>query len=157
MTTTWIQQNRELFRALKLEQIVTFIVLALIVLVAALNILTSLTMMVMEKTKDIAVLMAMGVRQRQIRRIFILQGLLVSVIGTFLGLVLGYALAFAGGHYHFIHLSAEVYSLDTLPFVPRLQDGIAVALVSLVLSLLATIYPSRAAASIHPAEALRYE
>ncbi len=157
MTTTWIQQNRELFRALKLEQVVTFIVLALIVVVAALNILTSLTMMVMEKTKDIAVLMAMGVRQRQIRRIFILQGLLVSVIGTFLGMVLGYALAWVGAHYHFIHLSAEVYSLDTLPFVPRLRDGVLVAAVSLGMSLLATIYPSRSAAGIHPAEALRYE
>jgi lipoprotein-releasing system permease protein len=155
--TTWIEQNRELFRALKLEQVVTFIVLALIVLVAALNILTSLTMMVMEKTKDIAVLMAMGVRQGQVRRIFILQGLLVSVVGTAFGLVLGYALAFVGGHYHFIHLSAEVYSLDTLPFAPRLRDGVIVAAVSMVVSLLATLYPSQAAAAIHPAEALRYE
>jgi len=156
-TTTWMQQNRELFRALKLEQIVTFIVLALIVLVAALNILTSLTMMVMEKTRDIAVLMAMGVRRQQIRRVFMLQGLLVSVIGTALGLALGYGLAWAGGHFHFIHMSAEVYSLDTLPFAPRLVDGIVVAAVALAVSLLATIYPSRAAANIHPAEALRYE
>jgi lipoprotein-releasing system permease protein len=156
-TTTWMAQNRELFRALKEEQIVTFIVLALIVLVAALNILTSLTMMVMEKTRDIAVLMAMGVRRGQIRRIFMMQGLLVSVIGTILGLVLGYALSWAGGHYHFIHMSAEVYSLDTLPFAPRLMDGVVVAAVALAVSLLATIYPSRAAAGIHPAEALRYE
>ncbi len=157
MTTTWMQQNRELFHALKEEQIVTFIVLALIVLVAALNILTSLTMMVMEKTRDIAVLMAMGVRRRQIRRIFILQGLLVGVIGTFLGLVLGYTIAWTGGHFHFIHMSAEVYSLDTLPFAPRVMDGVVVAAVALAVSLLATIYPSRAAAGIHPAEALRYE
>jgi lipoprotein-releasing system permease protein len=111
----------------------------------------------MEKTKDIAVLMAMGVRQGQVRRIFILQGLLVSVVGTAFGLVLGYALAFVGGHYHFIHLSAEVYSLDTLPFAPRLRDGVIVAAVSMVVSLLATLYPSQAAAAIHPAEALRYE
>jgi lipoprotein-releasing system permease protein len=86
-----------------------------------------------------------------------LQGLLVSVIGTFLGLVLGYALSWAGGHFHFIHMSAEVYSLDTLPFAPRLMDGVVVAAVALAVSLLATIYPSRAAAGIHPAEALRYE
>jgi lipoprotein-releasing system permease protein len=152
-----MQQNRELFRALKLEQYVTFIVLALIVLVAALNILTSLTMMVMEKTKDIAVLMAMGVRQQQVRRIFMLQGLLVSVVGTVFGLALGYGLAWIGGHYHFIHLSAEVYSLDTLPFAPRAGDGAIVACVSLVVSWLATLYPSRTAAAIHPAEALRYE
>ena len=85
-TTNWMEQNRELFRALKLEQIVTFIVLALIVCVAALNILIALTMMVMEKTKDIAVLMSFGVRQEQVRRIFLLQGLLISVIGTLIGL-----------------------------------------------------------------------
>jgi lipoprotein-releasing system permease protein len=157
MTTTWMQQNRELFRALRLEQIVTFIVLALIVLVAALNILTSLTMMVMEKTKDIAVLMAIGVRQSQVRRIFMLQGLLVSFIGTALGLLVGYALAWAGGHYHFIHLSAEVYSLDTLPFAPRVQDGVIVAAVAIAISLLATLYPSRTAGAVAPAEALRYE
>jgi lipoprotein-releasing system permease protein len=157
MTTTWMQQNRELFRAMRLEQVGTFIVLALIVLVAALNILTSLTMMVMEKTKDIAVLMAVGVRQRQVQRIFMLQGLLVSVIGTALGLLLGYVLAWAGGHYHFIHLSAEVYSLDTLPFAPRLQDGVIVAAVAIVISLLATLYPSRTAGAVAPAEALRYE
>jgi len=152
-----MQQNRELFRAMRLEQVVTFIVLALIVLVAALNILTSLSMMVMEKTKDIAVLMAVGVRQAQVRRIFMLQGLLVSVTGTALGLLLGYALAWAGGHYHFIHLSAEVYSLDTLPFAPRMQDGAIVAAVAIVISLLATLYPSRTAGAVAPAEALRYE
>ena len=90
-TTNWMEQNRELFRALKLEQIVTFIVIGLIVCVAALNILIALTMMVMEKTKDIAVLMSMGVQPGQIRRIFLLQGLLISVIGTIIGLVLGYA------------------------------------------------------------------
>ena len=96
-TTNWMEQNRELFRALKLEQVVTFIVIGLIVCVAALNILIALTMMVMEKTKDIAVLMSMGVQPGQIRRIFLLQGLLISVIGTTIGLILGYTLAWAGG------------------------------------------------------------
>ena len=100
-TTNWMEQNRELFRALKLEQIVTFIVLALIVCVAALNILIALTMMVMEKTRDIAVLMSFGVRADQVRKIFLLQGLLISVIGTVLGLVLGYGLSWVGGHYPF--------------------------------------------------------
>jgi lipoprotein-releasing system permease protein len=157
MTTNWMEVNREIFRALKLEQVVTFIVIALIVIVAALNILIALTMMVMEKTRDIAVLMSFGVEPGQVRRIFLLQGFLISVIGTAVGLVLGYAAAWAGGHYHFIHLSAEVYSIDTLPFAPRPLDGLIVAAVSIGISLLATLYPSSAAASVLPAEALRYE
>jgi lipoprotein-releasing system permease protein len=156
LTTNWMEQNRELFRALKLEQIVTFIVIGLIVCVAALNILIALTMMVMEKTKDIAVLMSFGAEPAQIRRIFLLQGFLISVIGTALGLVLGYALAWAGAHYRF-PLSAQVYSIDYLPFAPRLIDGVIVAVVSLGVSLLATLYPSSSAARVLPAEALRYE
>jgi len=157
MTTNWMEQNRELFRALKLEQVVTFIVIALIVIVAALNILIALTMMVMEKTRDIAVLMSFGVQPGQVRRIFLLQGLLISLVGTILGLALGYLAAWAGGHYHFIHLSAEVYSIDTLPFAPRPLDGLIVSVVSIGISLLATLYPSSAAARTRPAEALRYE
>lgn len=156
-TTNWMAENRELFRALKLEQVVTFIVLALIVAVAALNILIALTMMVMEKTKDIAVMMSFGVRAEQVRRIFLMQGLLISIIGTVIGLIAGYALSWAGGHYRFIHLNAEVYSIDYLPFAPRIRDAVIVAAVSLGVSLLATIYPSGSAAKVLPAEALRYE
>jgi lipoprotein-releasing system permease protein len=156
-TTNWMEQNRELFRALKLEQVVTFIVLALIVCVAALNILIALTMMVMEKTRDIAVLMSFGVRNDQVRRIFLLQGLLISVIGTVLGLILGYGLSWLGGHYRFIRLDAAVYSIDYLPFAPRMLDAVLVAAVSLGVSLIATIYPSGSAAKVLPAEALRYE
>jgi len=156
-TTNWMQQNRELFRALKLEQVVTFVVLALIVVVAALNILIALTMMVMEKTRDIAVMMSFGVRAEQVRKIFLLQGLLISLIGTVLGLVVGYAASILGSHYRFIHLDASVYSIDYLPFAPRLVDAVIVAGVSLGMSLLATIYPSGSAASVLPAEALRYE
>jgi len=156
LTTNWMEQNRELFRALLLERIVTFIVIGLIVCVAALNILIALTMMVMEKTKDIAVLMSLGVRPAQIRRIFLMQGFLISVVGTALGLVLGYMLSWAGGHYRF-PLSAEIYSIDYLPFAPRLLDGVMVTVLSLGVSLLATIYPSSSAAKVLPAEALRYE
>ena len=155
-TTNWMEVNRELFRALALEKIVTFIIIGLIVLVAALNILIALTMMVMEKTRDIAVLMSFGVLPGQVRRIFLMQGLLISVLGTAAGLVLGYAACWAGGHYH-IPLSADVYSIDTLPFAPVWTDGVLVAAVSIGVSLLATVYPSSTASRILPAEALRYE
>ena len=156
MTTNWMEQNRELFRAMNLERIVTFIVITLIVVVAALNILIALTMMVMEKTRDIAVLMSFGVDPSQVRRIFLLQGFLISAVGTVLGLIIGYIAAWAGGRYHF-HLSADVYAIDTLPFAPRWIDGVIVSVVSIGISLIATLYPSSTAARIRPAEALRYE
>jgi lipoprotein-releasing system permease protein len=156
-TSNWMEQNRELFHALALERIVTFIIIGLIVMVAALNILIALTMMVMEKTRDIAVLMSFGVLPGQVRRIFLMQGLLISLLGTAAGLVLGYLASWAGGHYHFIHLSAAVYNIDTLPFASSWKDGVLVAAVSIGVSLLATLYPSSTAARILPAEALRYE
>jgi lipoprotein-releasing system permease protein len=157
MATHWMEQNKALFRALRLERLVTFITIGLIVFVAALNILISLTMMVMEKTKDIAVLMSMGTKKSQVRRIFIMQGMLVGVVGTALGLILGFALSWAGAHYHLISLSAEVYSIDYVPFAPHLMDGVIVALIAVAVSFLATLYPSSSAARILPAEALRYE
>jgi lipoprotein-releasing system permease protein len=157
MTTNWMEQNKALFRALRLERVVTFITIGLIVFVAALNILISLTMMVMEKTRDIAVLMSMGTRKSQVRRIFISQGVLIGVIGTVIGLVLGFALSWLGGHYHLLSLAPEVYSIDYVPFAPRASDGVLVALVAIGISLVATIYPSWSAARILPAEALRYE
>ena len=155
-TTNWMEQNRELFRALRLEQVGTFIVIALIVCVAALNILIALTMLVMEKTRDIAVMMSFGVTAQQVRRVFLLQGLLISVAGTVVGLVLGYALCWVGGRFP-LPLSAEVYSIDHLPFAPRALDGVVVGAVSVGLALLATLYPSGSAARVLPAEALRYE
>jgi len=157
MTTNWMEQNKALFRALRLEKLVTFITIGLIVFVAALNILISLTMMVMEKTRDIAVLMSMGTRKSQVRRLFITQGLLIGVIGTAIGLVVGYGLSWAGGHYHLLSLAPEVYSIDYVPFAPRAIDGALVALVAIGISLIATLYPSWSASRILPAEALRYE
>jgi lipoprotein-releasing system permease protein len=157
MTTNWMDQNKALFRALRLERLVTFITIGLIVFVAALNILISLTMMVMEKTRDIAVLMSMGTRKSQVRRIFISQGVLIGVIGTAIGLVLGYLLSWVGGHYRLLSLAPEVYSIDYVPFAPRMLDGVLVALVAVGISLVATVYPSWSAARILPAEALRYE
>jgi lipoprotein-releasing system permease protein len=157
MATNWMEQNKAIFRALRLERLVTFITIGLIVFVAALNILISLTMMVMEKTRDIAVLMSMGTRKSQVRRIFVSQGVLIGVIGTAIGLVLGYTLSWAGGHYHLLALAPEVYSIDYVPFAPRVLDGLLVALIAIAISLVATIYPSWSAARILPAEALRYE
>src|SRR5579863_2183782 len=157
MATNWMEQNKALFRALRLERLVTFITIGLIVFVAAFNILISLTMMVMEKTRDIAVLISMGTRKAQVRRIFIAQGVLIGVVGTAIGLVLGYALSWAGGHYHLLSLAPEVYSIDYVPFAPRAADGLLVAGVAIGVSLIATVYPSWSAARILPAEALRYE
>jgi lipoprotein-releasing system permease protein len=157
MATNWMEQNKALFHALRLERLVTFITIGLIVFVAALNILISLIMMVMEKTRDIAVLLSMGTRKSQVRNIFIAQGVLIGVIGTVIGLVLGYAISYAGGHYHMISLSPEVYSIDYVPFAPRLMDGLLVALVAIGVSFVATLYPSWSAGRTLPAEALRYE
>ena len=157
MSTNWMEQNRALFRALRLERVVTFITIGLIVFVAALNILISLIMMVMEKTRDIAVLVSMGAKKKQVRRIFMLQGILVGVIGTAIGVVLGCSLSWLCGHYHLLSLSAEVYSIDYVPFAPRPWDTVLVAVVAIGISFVATLYPSWSAASVMPAEALRYE
>ena len=157
MTSNWKEQNKALFHALNMERLVTYVTVGLIVFVAALNILISLIMMVMEKTKDIAVLMSMGTRKSQVRNIFIAQGVLIGVIGTAIGLLLGYAISYAGGHYHLISLSPEVYSIDYVPFAPRLKDGLWVVLVAVGISFVATLYPSWSAGKTLPAEALRYE
>jgi len=157
MAVNSLRQNSALFKALKTERLVTFITIGLIVFVAALNILISLIMMVMEKTKDIAVLMSLGTRKAQVRDVFIAQGVLIGVIGTVLGLILGYAISYAGGHYHVISLSPEVYSIDYVPFAPRLIDGAWVALFTVLVSFVSTLYPSWSASRILPAEALRYE
>jgi lipoprotein-releasing system permease protein len=157
MTANWMEQNRALFHALRLERLVTFITIGLIVFVAALNIVISLIMMVMEKTKDIAVLMSMGTRRGQIRRVFMAQGVLIGVFGTAIGLTLGYALSWVGQRYHLVTLNPEVYSINYVPFSPRVLDGVLVAAVAVGISFIATLYPSWSAARVLPAEALRYE
>ena len=157
MATNALRQNSALFKALKTERLVTFITIGLIVFVAALNILISLIMMVMEKTKDIAVLMSMGTRRRQVRNVFIAQGVLIGVVGTLIGIIAGYAIAYAGGRYHVISLSPEVYSINYVPFAPRVVDGLWIAVFTLLVSFVATLYPSWSASRILPAEALRYE
>jgi lipoprotein-releasing system permease protein len=155
--TTWMEQNRQIFAALRMEKAVTVITIGLIELVAALNILIALVMMVMEKYRDIAVLISMGARREQIRRIFVYQGLLIGVTGTALGLILGYGLSYLANRYRWVPLAEEVYSLSFVPFEPRWADGIWIAAAAILISYLATLYPSRNATRIAPAEALRYE
>jgi lipoprotein-releasing system permease protein len=157
LSTNWIEQNQPLFHALRQEHRVIFIMVGLIAFVAALNILTSLTLMVMEKTRDIAVLISMGTRKSQVRKVFIAQGALIGVVGTAIGLAFGYVLSWAGGHHHFLTLTPGVYPIDYVPFAPRVVDGVWVAVVAVGTALVATIYPSWSAARILPAEALRYE
>jgi lipoprotein-releasing system permease protein len=156
-TTTWQEQNRSLFSALRLERLVTILTIGLIVLVAALNIFITLAMMVMEKNREIAVLMSMGARQRQVWALFTLHGLLIGGVGTLLGLIVGYAASWAGNHYKLIHLQADVYSLPFVPFHPRPWDGVWISLAALAISFLATLYPSINAARLKPVEILRYE
>ncbi|HLW76473.1 MAG TPA: ABC transporter permease [Bryobacteraceae bacterium] len=155
--TTWEEQNAPILEALEKERIVTIIVIGLIVLVAALNILIALVMMVMEKHRDIAVLMSMGARASQIRNIFVCEGALIGVIGTAAGLIVGYALCFFAGHYRWIALNEQVYSMPYVPFISRPFDGVVIGVSAIVISLLATLYPARSATRIAPVEALRYE
>ena len=156
-SSTWMEQNRSLFKALRLERIVAILTIGLIEVVAALNIFITLTMMVMEKNRDIAVLMSMGARKRQVWAIFTLHGLLIGAVGTLLGLALGYAAAGLGERYKFIPLDEQVYALPFVPFHAQPLDGIWIALAALAISFFATLYPSRAAAKLNPVEILRYE
>jgi lipoprotein-releasing system permease protein len=155
--TNWEDQNSDLFDALQTEREVTFITIGLIELVAALNIVIALTMIVLTKFKDIAVLMSMGARRAQIRRIFIMQGAMIGIIGIVIGLITGYGLCYFAQRYQWIKLNETIYSVGFLPFKPRLQDGIWIAAAAITVSLLATIYPAHNATRITPVEVLRYE
>jgi lipoprotein-releasing system permease protein len=156
-TTTWMERNRQLLNALRMERAVTIITIGLIELVAALNILIVLVMMVMEKYRDIAILMSMGARRPQIRRIFMLQGVLIGIVGSAIGLAVGYTLCYFADKYRWVRLDETVYSLSFVPFEPRWVDGVWVAAAAILVSFLATIYPARNATRIVPAEILRYE
>jgi lipoprotein-releasing system permease protein len=156
-TTTWMERNKRLLGALNMEKLVTIVVIGLIELVAALNIFITLVMMVMEKYRDIGILMSMGARRSQIRRIFMLQGVLIGVVGSILGLVVGYAICFVAAKYHWPPLDETVYSMAFVPFEPRWVDGLWIAALAILVSFLATIYPARNATRIAPVEVLRYE
>lgn len=153
----WIEMNQNLFAALKLEKAAMSVILTMIVLVGSFSIITTLVMMVMEKTKDIAVLMALGATPVQIRNIFMLQGVLIGAVGTSLGFGLGLTLCALLKKYQFIKLPLDVYALDHLPVEIQFLDMSLIALAALALCFLATLYPARQAARMQPTEALRYE
>ena len=156
-TTTWMEQNRALLHALQMEKLVTVVTIGLIEMVAALNILISLVMMVMEKYRDIAILMSMGMRREQVSKIFMLQGTMIGALGTTIGVALGYGLSWLGERYHLVHLDSDIYGLSYVPFDARLLDGLWVAAAAMLVSFLATLYPARTATRIAPVEVLRYE
>jgi lipoprotein-releasing system permease protein len=155
--STWMEENRALFRALRMEKLVTAIFIGLITFVAGLNILVVLSMTVTDKARDIAVLMSLGTRRAQIRKIFLWQGITIGAVGTLLGLVVGYLFAFIAGLYHLIPLDPQVYAVPYVPFHPSLLDGLWITLIAMAISFGATILPARAAAGLLPVEILRYE
>jgi lipoprotein-releasing system permease protein len=154
---TWSEENRALFRALRLEKLVTGIFIGLITFVAGLNILVVLAMTVAHKARDIAVLMAMGARREQVRVIFVLQGLLAGTLGTIVGAVLGDSFAIVADRWRLVPLDPEVYAISYVPFHPSLWDGLVITVAVLAICVGATIYPAQMAARIVPAETLRYE
>ncbi len=155
--THWIDLNRPLFSAMKLEKLAMFVTVCLIVMVAALNIVTTLVMMVMEKNRDIGILNAMGATERNILRVFMLQGLVLGTIGTLAGSVLGVAVSWLLDRYRLIRLEPEVYAIPYVPFQVQGADVLLVAFSAILISFLATLYPARTAARLNPVEALRYE
>jgi lipoprotein-releasing system permease protein len=156
-TKDWKMMNRNLFSALRLEKITMFVILTMIVMVGALNIISTLIMVVMEKTRDVAILRAMGATSRNIMNIFMFQGLLVGLVGTLTGLAAGLGLCHLLAKYQFIKLPSDVYYLSNLPVRVEMADILIVTLAAVLISFLATIYPSWHASKVNPVEALRYE
>jgi lipoprotein-releasing system permease protein len=156
-TATWMEENRALFRALRLEKLVTAIFIGLITFVAGLNILAVLSMTVTDKAKDIAVLLSMGARREQVRRLFLLQGITIGATGTLLGLIAGYAFCWIAGTYHLIPLDPQVYAVPFVPFHASFRDGVWIALVAMGIAILATLWPAREASRLLPVEILRFE
>jgi lipoprotein-releasing system permease protein len=155
--TDWMSMNQSIFQALRLERLVMFITIGLIVVVAALNIVATLIMMVLEKTRDIAILMSMGATQQNVRRIFIYQGVIIGVVGTFFGLILGHTISYTADTYHLISLAPDVYTIAYVPFKAQVFDSVVIAASAILISFLATLYPSAAASKLQPVESLRYE
>jgi lipoprotein-releasing system permease protein len=157
LATTWMEENRALFRALRLEKLVTAIFIGLITFVAGLNILVVLSMTVTDKARDIAVLLSFGTRREQIRRIFLLLGIAIGAAGILGGLVIGYAFTYIAGTYHLIPLDPQVYAVPYVPFHPSFLDGVWIALAAMAIAILATVIPAREASRLLPVEILRFE
>jgi lipoprotein-releasing system permease protein len=156
-TVDWQEQNHSLFQALKLEKLGMGVILLLIVLVAAFNIVSTLTMVVADKTKEIGILKAMGMPARSIRRIFFAQGLVIGIVGTVFGLLLGFGAALALDKYQFIKLDPTVYFIDHLPVSTQPMDVMWIILASIAIAAVATVYPSVQASRLFPIEAIRHE
>ena len=156
-TEDWQQQNSSLFQALRLEKLGMTVILLLIVLVAAFNIVSTLTMVVTDKTREIGILKAMGMPSRSIRRIFLAQGIVIGLVGTLAGLVVGLVAAVLVDKYHLIPLDPSVYFIDHLPVDTQLFDVALIVFSSLAIAALATLYPARQAARLYPVEAIRHE
>jgi lipoprotein-releasing system permease protein len=154
-TLDWQEANRPLFAALALERRMGLFIIALIILIAALNITTTLVLVVVERRADIAILSAMGARTLSIMSVFMIEGACVGIIGAGVGVALGLLACLVGNRYKLVSLPADVYSISNVPFHAHARDVILAALVAFILSLLATVYPARAAARVRPAEALR--
>lgn len=153
----WMRMNKNLFSALKLEKIVMFIILTLIILVAAFNIVGTLIMVVIEKTRDIAILKSMGATRRSIMKIFMIEGAVIGLVGTLLGLLGGYTLCTLLATYKFIELPSDVYYISTLPVQMNPLDVALIAVAAIVITLAASVYPAWQASRFDPAEAIRYE
>jgi lipoprotein-releasing system permease protein len=156
-TKNWMQMNRSLFAALKLEKYTMFVILTLIILVAAFGIASTLFMMVMRKTREVAILKSMGATRQSIMKIFMLNGLGIGGLGTGVGLILGLGLCGLLKHYEFIHLPKDVYPISTLPVQIQTLDVLSIVLATMAICFLATLYPSWQAARLDPVEAIRYE
>ena len=155
-TRDWIQMNRNLFSMLTLQKTVMFIILTLIVLVAAFNIASALIMMVMQKTRDIAILKTMGATNGSIRKIFVFKGLLIGFVGILMGVSGGVGLSLLLQRYQFVQLPGDVYFLTTLPVYLDIVDIAVIVAATLLICLLATLYPARQAARYKPVEGIRY-
>ncbi len=154
---TWMTMNANLFAALKLEKIAMAIILTLLILVGSFSIVTALVMLVMEKTRDIAILMSIGASKKAIRMIFMLQGTIIGLTGTVIGFILGLGSCFVLERYQFIKLPRGVYSLDYLPVLLHWQELVLTGVGAVLICFLATLYPARQAAGLEPVEALRHE